>query len=155
MSSLAQEESRSISENCTWGQRKRFADGKVTVPFERFLGYDRGEDGNLVVNHEQAKVVKKIYRLFLQGYSPFGIAKELTGEEILTHGGKKKWSARTVAAILSNEKYKGDALLQKSFTVDFLTKEKKKNEGEIPQYYVTGNHEAIIHQVHLIGYRGN
>ncbi|KAA8973619.1 recombinase family protein [Streptococcus agalactiae] len=144
MSSLAQEESRSISENCTWGQRKRFADGKVTVPFERFLGYDRGEDGNLVVNPEQAKVVKKIYRLFLQGYSPFGIAKELTNEGILTPGGKKKWSARTVAAILSNEKYKGDALLQKSFTVDFLTKEKKKNEGEIPQYYVTGNHEAII-----------
>ncbi|HEL0015931.1 recombinase family protein [Streptococcus equi] len=144
MSSFAQEESRSISENCTWGQRKRFADGKVTVPFERFLGYDRGEDGNLVVNPEQAKVVKKIYRLFLQGYSPFGIAKELTGEGILTPGGKKKWSARTVAAILSNEKYKGDALLQKSFTVDFLTKEKKKNEGEIPQYYVTGNHEAII-----------
>ena len=144
MSSLAQEESRSISENCTWGQRKRFADGKVTVPFERFLGYDRGEDGNLVVNPEQAKVVKKIYRLFLQGYSPFGIAKELTEEGILTPGGKKKWSARTVAAILSNEKYKGDALLQKSFTVDFLTKEKKKNEGEIPQYYVTGNHEAII-----------
>lgn len=143
-SSLAQEESRSISENCTWGQRKRFADGKVTVPFERFLGYDRGEDGNLVVNPEQAKVVKKIYRLFLQGYSPFGIAKELTNEGILTPGGKKKWSARTVAAILSNEKYKGDALLQKSFTVDFLTKEKKKNEGEIPQYYVTGNHEAII-----------
>lgn len=144
MSSFAQEESRSISENCTWGQRKRFADGKVTVPFERFLGYDRGEDGNLVVNPEQAKVVKKIYRLFLQGYSPFGIAKELTGEGILTPGGKKKWSARTVAAILSNEKYKGDALLQKSFTVDFLTKEMKKNEGEIPQYYVTGNHEAII-----------
>ena len=144
MSSLAQEESRSISENCTWGQRKRFADGKVTVPFERFLGYDRGEDGNLVVNPEQAKVVKKIYRLFLQGYSPFGIAKELTEEGILTPGGKKKWSAGTVNAILRNEKYKGDALLQKSFTVDFLTKEKKKNEGEIPQYYVIGNHEAII-----------
>ncbi|MFM1539188.1 recombinase family protein [Helcococcus bovis] len=144
MSSLAKEESRSISENCTWGQRKRFADGKGTVPFERFLRYDRSEDGNLVVNPEQAKVVKKIYRIFLQGYSPFGIAKELTGERILTPGGKKKWSAKTVAAILSNEKYKGDALLQKSFTVDFLTKEKKKNEGEIPQYYVTGNHEAII-----------
>ena len=126
MSSLAQEESRSISENCTWGQRKRFADGKVTVPFERFLGYDRGEDGNLIVNHEQAKVVKKIYRLFLQGYSPFGIAKELTSEGILTPGGKKKWSARTVAAILSNEKYKGDALLQKSFTVDFLLRKRKR-----------------------------
>lgn len=144
MSSLAQEESRSISENCTWGQRKRFADGKVTVPFEHFLGYDRGEDGNLVVNKEQAVIVKKIYRMFLQGYSASGIAKELTADGILTPGGKKKWSSRTVLSILSNEKYKGDALLQKSFTVDFLTKEKKKNEGEIPQYYVTGNHEAII-----------
>ena len=144
MSSFAQEESRSISENCTWGQRKRFADGKVTVPFERFLGYDRGEDGNLIVNKEQAVTVKKIYRMFLQGYSAFGIAKALTADSIPTPGGKKKWSAGTVHAILSNEKYKGDALLQKSFTVDFLTKEKKKNEGEIPQYYVTGNHEAII-----------
>lgn len=89
MSSLAQEESRSISENCTWGQRKRFADGKVTVPFEHFLGYDRGEDGNLVVNKEQAVTVKKIYRLFLQGYSPFGIAKALTADSIPTPGGKK------------------------------------------------------------------
>ena len=62
MSSLAQEESRSISENCTWGQRKRFADGKVTVPFKRFLGYDMGSDHNLVVNPEQAKLVKRILR---------------------------------------------------------------------------------------------
>lgn len=144
MSSLAQEESRSISENCTWGQRKRFADGKVSVPFARFLGYDKGPDGNLVVNKEQAKVVKKIYRYFLQGYSPFGIAKKLTGEGILSPGGKPTWAAGTVKAILTNEKYKGDALLQKTFTVNFLTKEKKKNEGEVPQYYVTGNHEAII-----------
>ena len=80
MSSLAQEESRSISENCTWGQRKRFADGKVTVPFKRFLGYDRGEDGNLVINEEQAETVRRIYGLFLQGRSPHAIAKLLTAE---------------------------------------------------------------------------
>ncbi len=66
MSSLVQEESRSISENCTWGQRKRFADGKVTVPFKCFLGYDRGKNGNLVVNLEQAKIVKRIYAMYLQ-----------------------------------------------------------------------------------------
>lgn len=144
MSSLAQEENRSISENCTWGQRKRFADGKVTVPFKRFLGYDRGEDGNLVVNPEQAKLVKRIYGLFLQGYSPFGIAKLLTEEGILSPGGAKKWNPNNVRSILKNEKYKGDALLQKSYTVDFLTKKKKANEGEIPQYYVHNNHEAII-----------
>ena len=144
MSSLAQEESRSISENCTWGQRKRFADGKVSVPFQRLLGYDRGPDGNLVVNREQAVIVKRIYSLFLQGMTYHGIADTLTKDGIPTPGGKKKWSISTVKSILSNEKYKGDALLQKSYTVDFLTKKTKVNEGEIPQYYVEDNHEAII-----------
>ena len=144
MSSLAQEESRSISENCTWGMRKRFADGKVTVPFGRFLGYDRGEDGNLVINEEQAKTVRKIYGLFLQGRSPYQIAKMLTEKGIPTPGGKKVWGKAVVESILTNEKYKGDALLQKVYTTDFLSKKKKKNEGEVPQYYVEGNHEAII-----------
>lgn len=144
MSSLAQEESRSISENCTWGQRKRFADGKVTVPFKRFLGYDRGEDGNLVVNEEQAVIVRRIYGLFLQGKTPYAIARQLTEEGIPTPGGKKNWGKKTVESILTNEKYKGDALLQKVYTTDFLTKKKKKNEGEVPQYYVEGNHEPII-----------
>ena len=115
MSSLAQEESRSISENCTWGQRKRFADGKVTVPFKRFLGYDRGEDGNLVVNPEQAVTVKRIYRLFLEGKTPFGIAKILTEDGILSPGGSERWNASCVKSILTNEKYKGDARLQKKF----------------------------------------
>ena len=144
MSSLAQEESRSISENCTWGQRKRFADGKVTVPFKRFLGYDMGPDHNLVVNPEQAKLVKRIYGMFLQGQSPFQIARTLTDEGIPSPGGKDHWNPSNIKSILTNEKYKGDALLQKSFTVDFLTKKKKTNEGEIPQYYVKDNHEAII-----------
>ena len=144
MSSLAQEESRSISENCTWGQRKRFADGKVTVPFKRFLGYDRGPDGNLVLNPTEAVTVRRIYSMFLQGMSPYGIAVKLTEDGIKSPGGKDKWNAGAVHSILTNEKYKGDALLQKSYTVDFLTKKKKVNEGEIPQYYVEGNHEAII-----------
>lgn len=144
MSSLAQEESRSISENCTWGQRKRFADGKVTVPFKRFLGYDRGPDGNLVLNPEDAVIVRRIYSMFLQGMTPYGIATQLTADGIKSPGGKDKWNAGAVRSILTNEKYKGDALLQKSYTVDFPTKKKKINEGEIPQYYVEGNHEAII-----------
>lgn len=144
MSSLAQEESRSISENCTWGQRKRFADGKVTVPFKRFLGYDRGEDGNLVINEAEAVTVRRIYGMFLQGMTPFAIATQLTKDKILSPGGKDKWNASNIRSILSNEKYKGDALLQKSYTVDFLTKKKKANDGEIPQYYVEGNHQAII-----------
>lgn len=144
MSSLAQEESRSISENVTWGHRKRFADGKVMVPFGRFLGYDRGEDGNLIVNEEQAKIVRLIYKLFLDGYSAYKVAQKLTELGIPTPGGKKNWSGSTVRSILRNEKYKGDALLQKVYTTNFLTKEKKKNKGEVPQYYVEKNHEAII-----------
>ena len=144
MSSLAQEESRSISENCTWGQRKRFADGKVTVPFGRFLGYDRGPNGELLINGEQAKIVRKIYGYFLQGRSPYQIAKLLAEQEVPTPSGKGKWCGATVKSILTNEKYKGDALLQKSITVDFLTKKIKANEGEVPQYYVEGDHEAII-----------
>lgn len=144
MSSLAQEESRSISENVTWGQRKRFADGKVCVPFKHFLGYDRGEDGNLVLNEKEAVIVRRIYSMFLQGMTPYGIASQLTADRIMSPAKKEKWNAGTVKRMLSNEKYKGDALLQKSYTVDFLTKKKKDNEGEIPQYYVENNHEAII-----------
>ena len=102
MSSLAQEESRSISENCTWGVRKRFAQGKVSVPFGRFLGYDRGGDGNLVINEEQAEIVRKIYGFFLQGRSVCQIARLLTQESIPTPGGKKVWSGTVVKSILTN-----------------------------------------------------
>ena len=144
MSSLAQEESRSISENCTWGQRKRFADGKVTVPFKHFLGYDKGPHGELIINKDEAEIIKRIYRLFMQGMTYNGIAKLLTADGVKTPGGKDTWYTSTIKSILSNEKYRGDGHLQKSFTVDYLTKKKKVNEGEIPQYYVEGDHEAII-----------
>ena len=144
MSSLAQEESRSISENCTWGQRKRFSDGKVSVPYKRFLGYDKGENDTLKINEEEAVIVRLIYQMFLEGHTPYSIAKHLTAEGIPTPGGKEKWGATTVKSILTNEKMKGDALLQKTYTTDFLTKKKKVNEGEIPQYYVENAHPAII-----------
>lgn len=144
MASIAQEESRSISENCKWGQRKRFADGKFTVPFKRFLGYDRGEDGGLVINEEQAAIVRRIYKMFLDGTNPYRIAKILTEENIPTPGGKQVWSRTVIKNILTNEKYKGDALLQKVFTEDYLTKRKVKNNGELSQYYVEGSHEPII-----------
>ena len=144
MSSLAQEESRSISENVTWGQRKRFSDGKVSVGYSQFLGFDKGEDGNLKVVPEQAETVRLIYKMFLEGKTTQGIANYLMEHGILSPAGKKTWRSSTVASILTNEKYKGDALLQKRFTVDFLTKELRENNGEVPQYYVEGSHEAII-----------
>ena len=144
MSSLAQEESRSISENVTWGQRKRFADGKVTLPYKQFLGYEKGEDGLPKIVESEAKTIRLIYKLFLEGNTPTGIAKYLTEKKILSPAKKKVWSESTIRSILKNEKYKGDAILQKSFTVDFLTKKKKVNEGEVPQYYVENSHPAII-----------
>lgn len=145
MSSLAQEESRSISENVTWGQRKRLADGKTSLAYSRFLGYDKGKEKyEMVVNEEQAVTVRRIFFMFLQGYTAHSISKILTDEGIPTPGGRNVWYARTIQSILQNEKYKGDALLQKEFTVDFLTKKLKKNEGELPQYYVKEDHEPII-----------
>ena len=144
MSSLAQEESRSISENTRWGMRKAFQDGKVFVPFRHFLGYDRGTNGELKVNPEQAKTVRLIYNLFLEGYTFYGIAAKLTKMKIPTPYGNEIWNDRTIKNILQNEKYRGDALLQKRYSKDFLDRKMRKNEGEVPQYYIVGNHEAII-----------
>ncbi|OKL48139.1 recombinase family protein [Boudabousia liubingyangii] len=144
MSSLAQEESRSISENVTWGHRKRFADGKVLVPYSSLLGYKKGKDGNLAIDPEQAKVVRRIYAQFLSGDSPAQIAQDLTRDKIPTPRGKQIWRPHTIRSILTNEKYKGDALLQKTYTADFLTKTIKPNNGQVAQYYVHANHEAII-----------
>ena len=144
MSSLAQEESRSISENVTWGQRKRFADGKVSIPYGHFLGYRKGADGLPEVVPEEAEIVRSIYRMYMEGKSSNAIATYLTKQNIPSPAGKPSWQRCTVESILRNEKYKGAALLQKKFTVDFLQKKMKVNEGEVPQYYVEHSHEAII-----------
>jgi DNA invertase Pin-like site-specific DNA recombinase len=144
MSSLAQEESRSISENVTWGQRKRMADGKVSLPYAQFLGYEKGEDGLPKIVESEAQIVRMIFRLFMEGKTPSAIARHLVSQGIPSPAGKKTWQVATVRSILTNEKYKGHALLQKRFTVDFLTKTTKINEGEVPQYYVQNSHPAII-----------
>ena len=144
MSSLAQEESRSISENVTWGQRKRFADGKVSIPYRNFLGYKKGENGLPEIVPSEAETVRLIYRLFMEGKTFSAIAKHLTDNGILTPMGKKNWQAAVDSSILQNEKYKGDALLQKTFCANFLTKQMVKNTGQIPQYYVENSHPEII-----------
>ena len=144
MSSLAQEESRSISENITWGKRKQFADGKVSLPYKQFLGYRKGANGLPEIVPEEAEIVRLIYRMFIAGKTPCYIAKYLTEKGIPTPGRKKTWQVGTVESILTNEKYKGDARLQKRFTTDYLTKTMKVNEGEVPQYYVENSHPAII-----------
>lgn len=107
LSSLAQEESRSISSNVTWGQRKRFADGKVSLPYKQFLGYEKGADGIPKIVESEAKIVRIVYRLFLEGKIPSGIATYMTNAGILTGSGKKQWQPTTVGNMLKNEKYKG------------------------------------------------
>ncbi len=144
MSSLAQEESRSISENVTWGVRRRFEDGKVSMPYKHFLGYEKGPDGTPAIVEDEADIIRLIYRLFIYGKSPNYIASMLTEAGIPSPGGKDKWRTNGIISILANEKYKGEAILQKGFTVDFLTKKRKINEGEVPQYLVKNSHPAII-----------
>ena len=144
MSSLAQEESRSISENVAWGKRAKCEEGKVYLPYKQFLGYEKGPDGQPRIVEDQAETVRLIYKLFLEGLMPSGIGKRLEGMGILSPAGKSRWQPGTVESILTNEKYKGDALLQKTFCVDFLTKKMKRNEGELPQYYVEQSHPAIV-----------
>ncbi len=144
LSSLAQDESRSISENSTWGIRRKYEQGKVSVSYTKFLGYDKGEDGNLVINEKQAKIVRKIYKDYLDGKGTNRIARELEGAGIKGWNDKAKWYESTIRKMLSNEKYKGDALLQKTYTVNFLTKKRVVNNGEVPKYYVEDSHPAII-----------
>jgi energy-coupling factor transporter ATP-binding protein EcfA2 len=119
-------------------------DGKVSLPYKRFLGYEKGEDGLPKIVESEAKTVRMIYRLFIEGKTPSWIAARLTEDGIPTPGGKGKWQCTTVLSILENEKYSGNALLQKGFTVDFLTKKTKKNEGEVEQYFITNSHPAIV-----------
>lgn len=144
MSSLAQEESRSISENIRWGKQKNMRDGKVTMAYSHFLGYRKGEDGRPEIVEEEAEIVRQIYLMFLSGKTIRQIAEHLTRQGIPTPSGKVKWSVSTVKSILTNEKYKGDALLQKTYTVDYLTKEVRKNDGAMAQYLVENSHDPII-----------
>jgi DNA invertase Pin-like site-specific DNA recombinase len=145
MASIAQEESRSISQNVTWGKRVSFQEGKVSFAYKSFLGYKK-ENDKLVIDEDGAVIVKMIYRMFLvEGKTPSGIASHLTSLNIKTPMGKStKWTQNTIDSILRNEKYKGDALLQKKYTINYLNHTLVKNTGQIPQYYVENNHPAII-----------
>lgn len=146
LSSFAEEESRSISENITWAIRHRFSKGEYSMPYSFFLGYQKGADGKIVINESEAKIVRFIYMLALEGRCGNDICGILQNSGILSPGGSMKWQISTVESILSNEKYKGDARLQKQFTIDFMTKKMKQNNGEVPQYYVKNGHPAIIRE---------
>jgi len=144
MASLAQQESQSLSQNVKLGIQYRYQQGKIHINHNRFLGYTKDKDGNLVIVPEEAEIVKRIYREYLEGSSMLQIARGLEADGILTGAGNHRWHTSTINKILRNEKYIGDALLQKTYTVDFLSKKRVPNNGIVPQYYVENSHEPII-----------
>lgn len=147
LSSLAQDESRSISENSAWGIRKRFEQGKYKISTKRFLGYYYNERGKMVADPVQAESVKAIYEKYLDGKCEDVIAREMHLEKFKNWQNRRKWYATTIASILQNEKYAGDAILQKSYTVDFLTKKRAANDGKFKKYHIKDDHEAIVDRV--------
>ena len=144
MASLAQQESQSLSQNIKLGLQYRYQNGEVQVNHNCFLGYTKDEDGHLIIEPTEAEVVKRIYREYLEGSSLLQIGRGLEADGILTAAGKAKWRPETLRKILQNEKYIGDALLQKTYTVDFLNKKRVQNNGIVPQYYVENSHPPII-----------
>lgn len=143
LSSFAEEESRSVSENIKWRFRKKFEQGELLINTKRFLGYNKDEYGDLVINRKEAKLVTYIFEQYLKGKGTHQLAKDLNKNKIPTVTGKI-WYDATVLGILKNEKYKGDAWLQKTYTPNHLTKKKKKNTGEVDYYYIEDNHLAIV-----------
>ena len=141
---IAQSESENISANVKWGKLQSAKEGKVVFSYKNFLGYRKGDDGKPEIVSEEAEIVKMIYERFLAGDSLKTIAEKLQKERKSSPTGKSEWSTTTIRSILSNEKYKGDAIINKTFTVDCQTKEVRKNNGERPKYYVENSHPAII-----------
>jgi len=144
LSMFAQAESESISKNVQWGIRQKFKSGKANINYRSFYGYVKGEDGNPKVVPEQAVIVKRIYKRYLSGNSVIQIKRDLETDKIPSPNGCDEWSLAVIRYILRNEKYKGDVLMQKTFTEDLLTHKRIKNNGQLAQYYITDNHEAIV-----------
>lgn len=144
LASIAQEESRSTSENIKWAYQKKFQKGKAVINTGRFLGYDMDETGQLQVNPAEARIVKLIFREYIAGKGTQAIADLLETMNIRTVTGSSRWYESAIRNILTNEKYCGDLVQQKTYTESYLTHRKKKNKGELPMYQVRGNHEAII-----------
>lgn len=144
MAALAQQESESLSSNVRLGIQFRNQAGKVQVNHKRFLGYTKDKDGKLIIVPEEAEIVRRIYAEYMDGASFLQIKRGLEADGILNGAGNAKWYESNIKQILTNEKYIGDALLQKTYTVNTLEKKRVINNGLAPKYYVEGSHEAII-----------
>ena len=144
MSCFAQAESESISKNVAWGVRQSFKNGNVPMQYSKLLGYRKGDDGNAEIIPDEAEVVKEIYRCYLDGMSMNLIADRLNKKGLTTKGRNSPYRKTVIQRILTNEKYTGDALLQKTYVTDCITKKSRKNNGELPMYLVKNHHEPII-----------
>ncbi len=143
-SSIAQEESRNTSTNIKWAYKKRFQRGEVHMNWNAFLGFDKTENGEIVINEDEAFTIKIIYNLYLADKTYREIKEFLEKLQRPTSRGSTKWSTSTIMAILTNEKYCGDVYMQKTFTADYLTHKAVKNTGQTEKYYIADHHPAII-----------
>ena len=145
LASIAQQESASISQNVRMGINFGFQEGRGRVNFSSFLGYRRGaKAGTYEIVPAEAEIVRRIYRQYLEGFSPKMIADGLMEDGVCTPSGGEHWYPSTVASILENEKYAGDLLMQKWYVEDYLTHKCVKNSGEKPQYFVEDDHDPIV-----------
>lgn len=141
---FAQAESESISDNVRMGKRFGYKSGKVPMQYGQILGYRRGENNEPEIVPEEAKIIELIYYKFLEGWSLPRLSKYLEENGYKTVKGSTAWSKATIRGILTNEKYKGDVLMQKSYVVDLFSKKVAKNNGELPMYLVKNHHKPII-----------
>lgn len=141
---FAQSESESISKNITWTRRKNFEDGRVSFMYNRMLGYRKGEDGNPEIVPEEASIVRRIFDMYLSGKTTDEISEIMQAEKIVIPEKKLTFSKSMIIRMLKNEKYCGDAILQKTVTLDPISKKRKINEGEAPMWLVENSHPAII-----------
>ena len=141
---FAQSESESISANVRWGKRQSIKDGKVTFQYKTMLGYKKGVDGNPEIIPEEAETVRRIFERYLAGKSIQNIRQALEASGVRNAAGTTEWTTSNLRAILTNEKYCGDALLQKTFIKDCISKKAILNTGQLPKVLIQDNHEAIV-----------
>lgn len=144
MSAFAQSESESISANVRWGKRQAMKEGKTSVNFKKLYGYFLDSEGNPQVDSDKAEVIRSIFNRYLQGASLRMIRQELEAAGIPNPAGSEKWGIDQIRNILSNEKYCGDVLMQKTFIQDCISKKVVKNTGQLPMYLIQNNHPAVI-----------
>ncbi|MEA5012256.1 MAG: recombinase family protein, partial [Angelakisella sp.] len=147
LGAFAQAESESISQNVKWGVRQAMREGRVNFQYKKLYGYERGEDNKPKIAPHEAEVIRRIFNMYLAGFSVRLIKEQLEAEGVETREKSKSWSISSIQNLLHNEKYCGDVLLQKTFIADCISHKIIKNNGQLPKYLIQNHHEGIVDRV--------